>query len=561
MADQFLSKIRVGASDFVEAGGAPILERYEELQALLRERAGPETAALFAEPLISKGNDASPPTVSWYGEQAGDARPLSSLTGAERDRIEAYLSDHLRPVRALGDDTAHRDLALGALTTYGTDDVMVVGDRPVIVNWGLMPDGNGADATARPAHYAATLGQYLPLQETVSAAAASAHAPTEPPATAVVPPAATLAGTPDPRRVTSPRRLPMIAWLPLVLLLLIAGGVLAWLLMPETRLFHAASPPVVTEEAALAAQRELNDSLRARRAELAAALDGAVCRKDGVLLLPDGLTPEGLTPPAVGTVPPEQAQAAPDAILPNAPGRLMVGEQGNQGDLLSHIEARTVLILAQEPGGLATGSGFVVGPGLIVTNQHVIADAMDGAIHVIGASLDAPKPAQVLKSDGPLSETGSDLALLRIEGADLPAFALHVPSGSLKLHQVIAAGYPGDVLELDVDFSALTNGKVSAVPDLTVTDGIVNTEQQIGPDTRVLMHSAPLSSGNSGGPLVDQCGRVVGVNSFVRKGQLQNRGFALTVADLVAFLQDTPAVPSLDEAECAPTVRRAAAGE
>ena len=166
----------------------------------------------------------------------------------------------------------------------------------------------------------------------------------------------------------------------------------------------------------------------------------------------------------------------------------------------------------------------------------------------------APQPATVLKAAGPLAETGADFALLRIADDSLPAFALHRPQDSLKLSQVIAAGFPGDVLEMDGDFAALRGGDLAAMPGLTVTDGIVNTEQAFGPTTRVLMHSAPLSTGNSGGPLIDMCGRVVGVNSFVRKGRLQNRGYALAVSDLIAFLDGTPAAPQIDETACAPVV-------
>ncbi len=565
MADHFLSKTRVAPEDFVEADGKPVLERHEELRALLAERAGPGVADLFAEPLISKGNDAAPPTVSWYTVQPGDARPLKSLSGAERDRAETYLSEHLRPLRALADQPDSADLALGALSVYGQDDVVVVGERPVIVNWGLLPDGNGANAASRPDHFAATLGKYLSLAPRGSAmpppaAAAAAAAPVAAAASApadVAPPSDPPATV---QRVISP-----IAWVPLLILLLLVGGFLAWLLMPGTRLFDRAGPPVVTEEATLQAARELNDSLRARKTVLEAALDGAVCRPDGVLVLPDGRTPEGLTPPAVGVTPERKARAAPDALLPNSPARVLVPDTAaaaGEGSLLELIEARTVLILASPGDGkVTTGSGFVIGPGLIVTNQHVIEPAQveGGQILVTGAALSAPEQASVVKTHGPFLETGGDFALLEIESRDLPAFPVLLPDTSLKLTNVVAAGYPGDVMATDINFAALKAGQLDAVPGLTVTDGIINTEQQMGPRTHVLMHSAALSSGNSGGPLVDMCGRLVGVNTFVRKGKLQNRGFALTTGDLQAFLNGTAAAPTVVSEACMPVVVRAEA--
>jgi len=548
MAEYFLSKIRVTSADFVEAGAKPVLERHAELRSLLVDRAGPEVAALFAEPLISRGNDAAPPTVSWYGDSDGEARPLSSLPAGERDRVETYLSDHLRPLRALADDPASADLALGALGVYGQDDVLVQNGRPVIVNWGLLPDGQGANATARPAHYAATLGKYLPLSGAPAPAASPVGAPVPPTVAPVVAPV-----------VKQRARISPIAWVPLLVLLLIAGGILAWLLMPGTRLFHAAAtPPVITEGDALSAAKALNQSLRDRQATLETALEGAVCRADGYLLLPDGRTPEGLLPPPLGVVPEKKSQAAPDALLPSSPARVLVLEGDGDASLLQLIEARTVLILAATPGGVITGSGFVVGPGLVVTNFHVIRETVQGQgkILVTNKAMGTPRAARVLKSVGPMAETGGDFALLQVEGLELPAFALHVPKGSLKLTNVIAAGFPGDVLSLDTSFAALKGGDMSAVPDLTVTDGTVNTEQKLGPDTNVLMHSAPLSSGNSGGPLVDLCGRVVGVNTFVRQGPMQNRGFAIESRDLLAFLKGTEASPTVAPDPCTPVIAR-----
>jgi S1-C subfamily serine protease len=192
---------------------------------------------------------------------------------------------------------------------------------------------------------------------------------------------------------------------------------------------------------------------------------------------------------------------------------------------------------------------------LIVTNFHVVEGAEQ--IWVAGAGLARPEAAVVLKSLGPLEQAGGDFALLQINTATLPTYLVHVPESSLKLTNVIAAGFPGDVLAVDENFEALTTGDVGAMPDLTVTDGTINTEQNMGPTTHVLMHSAPLSGGNSGGPLVDMCGRLLGVNTFVRQGPMQNRGFALSAADLLAFLAGTEAAGVAQTAEpCAPVVVR-----
>lgn len=578
MADNFLSKIRVAPGEFVELDGRPVLERHAELRALLSDRAGPEVAALFAEPLVSRGNDEAPPTVAWYAEAAGEARPLSRLSPTERDRAERYLVDHLRPLRALAEDPATAGLVRAALTVYGQDDILVLGDRPVIVNWGLMPGGGDAPAGLRAAHHARTLGRYLPLTAAAEAAgvATPAASPAPPgPATAAAVAAPPLGADAGPEAIASSappggavadRGIPRIAWVPLVVLLVLAAAALAWIVIPGNRLFPAGrGAPAITQTAALDAARALNDSLRLRKAALEAALGGAVCRPDGVLVLPDGRTPEGLTPPAPGEAPPAAAPAAPDALLPSNPGRVLVpvpGAAPQDGEtpattLLAAIEPRTVMVLAAGPGGAGMGSGFFVAPGLIVTNQHVIAGAGEAegtTIVVAGAGLDRPRRAALVKAAGPLEQAGTDFALLAIDDPGIAPFALYQPQGTLRLTNVVAAGYPGDVLASDLDFAALQSGDPDAMPGLTVTDGTVNTEQRIAPETLVLMHSAALSSGNSGGPLVDMCGRVVGVNTFVRQGRLQNRNFALSVGDLLAFLDGTGAAPVVVTDPCTPVV-------
>ena len=124
------------------------------------------------------------------------------------------------------------------------------------------------------------------------------------------------------------------------------------------------------------------------------------------------------------------------------------------------------------------------------------------------------------------------------------------------MQSVVAAGYPGDVLETDNAFQRLRSGDSGAVPDLTVTDGSINTQQNLGDTSNAVVHSAPISQGNSGGPLVDMCGRVVGVNTFVRQGELRNLNFALAIPDLIAFLGGTGAAPMVERERCAPQLLR-----
>jgi S1-C subfamily serine protease len=572
MSDQFLTKTRISLDECVELEATLVLERFSELRALLLDRLGPEAAALFAEPLLSRGNDAAQPSVSWYSDRPGMAQPLSTLSPALRAEAKALLTAQLRPVHRLADSGEAGPLLTAALTLRDADSVWVAGGRPVLINWGLLPAAARVDAAARRAHHAMTLGRFIPsiAESQARPAAMEPSAPTATPTAVASPPAQETAADGASRRVG----LRPVAWVPLTLLLLIAGATLAWLLLPGTRLFPPSTAGyAVTDERAAALAEQVNRDLRARRAALETALHGAVCRADGALVLPDGRTPDGLLPPPpeeIRTAPGTRAEGVPGALLPPPPERVVlpsgvagdtVTEAGNVLTLLDQIEARTVMVLTTAEGSTSGGSGFVVGPGLIVTNHHVIAEALasDGRIFVIHAALGSPQRADVIRAVGPLEREGADFALLRIAATDLPAYELLLPDNSLKLTNVVAAGFPGDVLQTDPRFSALLRGDGAAVPDLTVTQGAISTEQSLSPGTNVLGHSAPISQGNSGGPLVDMCGRVVGVNTFVRQGPMRNMNFALSAGDLVAFLADTPAQGQIVSSACVPMVLRAGA--
>ncbi|MEP5087949.1 MAG: serine protease, partial [Paracoccaceae bacterium] len=495
-------------------------------------------------------------------------------------KVEAYLADHLRPLANLTDDEVNGDLVRAVLSVADEDFVRVIGDNPVIFKWGLQPGNSAGGSNAK--HVEKSMGKYLAvpgkmgpaaLAGTGDAANNSAAASQSVGGGASEPPIA-VAAAPEREPLSNRRAISTIAWVPLVVLLLLSGAFLAWLWLPESRLFpHHAQKVAVTDEYAESAVVALNESLTTRRDALKEAIAGAVCRADGTLVLPDGKTPDGLLPysPRSKEGAPGKASAVPpDAILPSHASRIVVPDptvtvpEGGSVEEISKItlsnliEARTVLVLAVADGALELGSGLSVGPGLIVTNNHVVEAILEkgGGVYVVNKTLEKPSAAKVIKSVGPLDQAGADFALLKIENETLPAFSILQPENTLKLNNVVAAGFPADVLATDIGFASLTSGNATAMPELTMTDGTINTEQQIGPQTTVLMHSAALSSGNSGGPLVDMCGRLVGVNTFVRKGKMQNRGFALATADLQAFLQGTDAKPQVVTTVCEPVVLR-----
>jgi S1-C subfamily serine protease len=155
------------------------------------------------------------------------------------------------------------------------------------------------------------------------------------------------------------------------------------------------------------------------------------------------------------------------------------------------------------------GSGFILTPdGYALTNSHV----MHGRRRVRAVTPEGDSLAAELVGDDP----ATDLALLRLSARDLPLAELG-DSQRLQAGQlVIAMGNP-------LGFhSTVSTGVVSAVGRAMRGDGGRLIEN-------VVQHTAPLNPGNSGGPLLDSRGRVVGVNMAI-VALAQGLGFAIPAA-------------------------------
>jgi S1-C subfamily serine protease len=234
------------------------------------------------------------------------------------------------------------------------------------------------------------------------------------------------------------------------------------------------------------------------------------------------LPASGPSPPATSPAPPATSSPSPLRIQPGQDPVVAV---------VQHVRPAVVNVttnLLQSTGfglqpGKGVGTGFVIGSdGVIVTNYHVVEGAQ--RITVITQSPNARRyPARVIGGDAT-----ADLAVLKIDAQGLPTVALG-DSSKLQLGQrVVAIGYA----------LALAGGP-------TVTSGIVSalgrTVQVPDPDctqcqngqrtyTNAIQTDAAINSGNSGGPLVNLAGQVVGIDTAgAPAASAENIGFAISI--------------------------------
>jgi S1-C subfamily serine protease len=344
------------------------------------------------------------------------------------------------------------------------------------------------------------------------------------------------------------------------LLLLLIPGVLVY---PR----HALHAPALDA----ASLGEAEDVLKKRVEDMRDLLSQGACRAPTNLGSIDNLgsdararakTPMSQSPDGASeaTAPPAGRPIA-TSLMPPSPSALRPAKQTEATSVVDLVERATVLIIARTQNGeTSTGTGFFVAPQRILTNRHVVENADRSAIYVTSKALASVKPV-TLQAMTETSEFGStDFALLDIQGQPTSE-TLSVTTASAKGDNVLAAGFPSVFMETDLQFQSLLQGQQTAAPQMVVTNGIVTVFQTSPSGVPLLLHSADISPGNSGGPLVDYCGRVVGVNTFLRTNtdDQMRLNFALKADSLVGFLRANQVPVDASTAACVPIVNAAAA--
>ena len=195
-----------------------------------------------------------------------------------------------------------------------------------------------------------------------------------------------------------------------------------------------------------------------------------------------------------------------------------------------------VVVIAFEEGEVVDfghGSGFAVAPNRIVTNAHVVALAAqypdNVAVGVVPSEGSQSYRARLVAID-----PARDLALLELDQGSVTPIPLF--TGPLEDGMAVAAlGYPGNV---DLATAQSAEDYINPLPP-TRSAGIFSNVRPINGIT-TLLHTADIARGHSGGPLLDQCGRVIGVNTLITRGEDGDSPFAFAVAnrELAAFLRE-----------------------
>lgn len=184
---------------------------------------------------------------------------------------------------------------------------------------------------------------------------------------------------------------------------------------------------------------------------------------------------------------------------------LQLSENTRSRDTTSIIEAALWGVVSLETDNAKSGTGFFITEScLIVTNAHVVDKASAIVVRDRNRSL--------FIAENLASDPGRDLALLKVKDSKCKPLQMELSGLPKVAEEVYAIGNP-------LGLSG------------TVTKGIISGVRQVDPDVQMLQIDAALNPGNSGGPLINSSGKVVGINTF-KLAKADGLNFAVAIGEI-----------------------------
>lgn len=196
-------------------------------------------------------------------------------------------------------------------------------------------------------------------------------------------------------------------------------------------------------------------------------------------------------------------------------------------------------------GQIFTGTGFFAAPGIVITNSHVVDSSDRGKVFVTSSHMGRPAQGKIIANG---KNSNLDCALISVplpQGANVSI--LKFARDYKKTEKAGAWGYPDVIGKNDPAYQRLLEGgDLSAAPEPSYSEGVLSAVLSRKPE--LIVHTAPISPGNSGGPLINANGAVIGINTLISldEDSYRQASIAISNSEIKSFLQKNNITPATE---------------